>query len=634
MSNKSLSSLNCSYKKPLDTIPCRIQFIKELLNGKQITPLVDFENTDTECFVGSRKGEDESGESYDTRVVLQKQVVDFCKTIMSIGGTEKQLEYIKSGTTGHTFKGTVNNSENVLEYAVKVVAYPKKEKYGSIYDIRRPENAELKMLKVLSYFVVKKQTPHLVLPIGIFDTNIKVFTKDDFIEVVGENNEKYQEFLNRYKNREYDNTVSVLISEWANRGDLLDFLRKFYNTPPFTAMHWKVIFFQLLSVLAVIQTKYPGFRHNDLKANNVLVHKIEKQAEIFTYRIARKKYRVKNIGYQIKLWDYDFACIPGVVENKKVELEWTKQINVTPKQNRYYDVHYFFNTLIKRGFVHGIMTSENVPKEVRDFINRILPKKYQNNSKAHELKKLINEKLVEKYKSLYNKHNNLHEKNSKGQAKAGENFELARKYSELYNKCEDNDYGAKYIHNYYIPSEIKSSILEIISENKGCDNGVLLGYVHEKGRLLVDDEYLTPQEILENDPYFEEFRVQEDINKNEKIGKKNEKIVKKNEKIEKNERNNNVLTNGKNNTNGKKNMDDYLEKRGSKKGAPDISVFLKNSHYDPFSSLMVDKVLDGGKKDSKKKSKRTSKKNRKKKSKSRTIDEEIKRVNIDDIFYD
>jgi hypothetical protein len=622
MSNKSLASLNSSNKKTLDTIPCRIQFIKELLEGKSITPLVNFDNTDTEHFLnGGNRDENESGESYDTRIVLQKKVLDFVKTIMSIGGTEKQLEYIKSGTTGHTFKGTVEDKKiGNLEYAVKVVAYPKKEKYGSIYDVRRPENAELKMIKVLSNFVVKKQTPHLVLPIGIFDTNIKIFTTEDFIEVVGEDNEKYQEFLTRYKNGEYDNTCSVLISEWANRGDLLDFLRKFYNTPQFTALHWKCIFFQFLSVLAVIQTKYPAFRHNDLKANNVLVHKIEKQSDTFTYRVARKIYKVKNIGYQIKLWDYDFACIPGIVDNKKVELDWTKQINVTPKQNRYYDVHYFFNTLIKRGFVHGIMTSETVPQEVKDFINRILPKKYQNNPKANELKKLINEKLLEKYKNLHLKYQKLYEKYKK----SDENYEMSKKYLELHGKCEENDYGAKYIHNYYIPSDIKSTIIEIINENKGCDSGVLIGYVHEKGRLLVDEEYLTPQQIIEEDPYFEEFRVSENMvekNNNTRNNIKNNKEKEKEKEKEK--------------TNSISNSNKYLMKNNIR-NTPDITAFLKNSHVDPFANKMFDNILgekNGSKKHSKKNSKKIyKKKSKKSKSKERTIDEEVKKLNIEDIF--
>ena len=106
------------------------------------------------------------------------------------------------------------------------------------------------------------------------------------------------------------------------------------------------MFFQLLSVLAIIQTKYPGFRHNDLKANNILIHKIpiSKNNNKFKYKINNQVYIAPNIGFQIKLWDFDFACIPGIVDNNKVEAEWTNRLNVKPEQHRYYDVHYFFNT--------------------------------------------------------------------------------------------------------------------------------------------------------------------------------------------------------------------------------------------------------------------------------------------------
>ena len=39
------------------------------------------------------------------------------------------------------------------------------------------------------------------------------------------NNKKYDQFVKRHK-KEYYDTVSVLISEWANGGDLLDLLGK------------------------------------------------------------------------------------------------------------------------------------------------------------------------------------------------------------------------------------------------------------------------------------------------------------------------------------------------------------------------------------------------------------------------
>jgi hypothetical protein len=407
MSSKSTASLSSLKERNRDSIPCRIEFIKDLLKGKQLDPLVDFYNTDTEQFLNNKE-ENASGESFDTRVVLKKRYFDFTNIILQIGGN---LKYIKSGTTGHTFQGVSSDNYGTFEYGIKIVPFPRKDRYGNSTDVRRPENAEIKMIKLLSYFVVKRQTPHIVLPIGTFDTDISVFVNLIDRDVVDEDNEKYQEFIKKHKEGKYYNNVSVLISEWANRGDFLDFIRKNYKQ--FTPTHWKVFFFQIISVLAVVQSKYPTFRHNDLKANNLLVHKITKQSERFTYRVVRCVYKVPNIGYHLKMWDFDFACIPGIVDNRKVESDWTRDINVTPKQNRYYDIHYFFNTLIKKGFCQEIIFSDYVPNEVREFINRVLPKKYQ--------------------------------------------------------KTETE-------------------------------------FVHKRGRILINDEYVLPDDILKYDPYFAEFR--------------------------------------------------------------------------------------------------------------------------------
>src|SRR5438552_10838642 len=298
-----------------DAIPNRIQFVKSLLNDNSLKTIINFDNTDTENFISRPRDEDDSIESYDTRATLRKEVLDITTIINMMGGT---LQYIKSGTSGHTFKGEEKDDNgNVLyEYAVKVVAYSIKDKYGSMYDTRRPENAELLMIKLLSYFIVKRRTPHIVLPIGTFDTKITHFTNLIEDEYVNENNEKYKEFVDRYRNGEYYDDVSILISEWANRGDLNDFIKK--NFRKFTPLHWKVIFFQLISTLAVIQSKFPAFRHNDLKANNILVTKVNKNVENYQYKVVGDLYNVQNIGYQIKIWDFDFACIPGIVDNKKV----------------------------------------------------------------------------------------------------------------------------------------------------------------------------------------------------------------------------------------------------------------------------------------------------------------------------
>ena len=165
-------------------------------------------------------------------------------------------------------------------------------------------------------------------------------------------------------------------------------LTKYYKK--FKLSHWKVFFFQIISVLAVIQSKYPTFRHNDLKANNILVHKIVSKKQTFTYTVVGCKYRVTNIGYQIKLWDFDFSCIPGIVDNLKVSSDWAKnEINVEPVQNRYYDMHYFFNTFIRKGFFPQFLTDTGIPQEARDFVDRIVPQKYRKGKNVHKRGRII-----------------------------------------------------------------------------------------------------------------------------------------------------------------------------------------------------------------------------------------------------
>jgi serine/threonine protein kinase len=383
--------------KKFNKITERIEFIKMLLDGTELEPMIQFHNNDTECAENINK---------NITKVMPKETKGFKDVINQIGG---KLLYIKSGTTGHTFKGISypdkDKADICINYAVKIVAYPKKENYGSIMDVTRPENAELMMLKVLSYFVVNNQTPHIVLPIGTFNANIKTFvnlTKNNIVD-----SKKYEQFVKRYEDDEFHSMVSVLISEWADGGDLLDYLRA--NFTKLTVKEWRVIFFQILSVLAVIQAKYPSFRHNDMKANNILLQKIPMSTEqnaVYKYSINNTEYFVPNIGVQIKLWDFDFACIPGLIDNAKVYADWTNKINVSPEPHPYYDVHYFFNTLTSKNFLPNFWGMDNmgkpmVPKEVTEFIKRIVPDRLRTGNYVTERGRLLmNYADIQKFSDL------------------------------------------------------------------------------------------------------------------------------------------------------------------------------------------------------------------------------------------
>lgn len=362
-------------------------------------------------------------DSNDTRFMLGKELVNIWKLLHQIGAT---LKYVCSGSYGHVFKGEINRDGKVVyEFCLKVSAYVRHSHYGDVTNVSRPENAEIMMLRALSYFIAKKETMHLLVPIQTFYANIKNFLsleQKGFISGKDCKLDQYHEFVQNYKKGIYEDVVSILISEWANHGDFLKYMKSHYLN--FKLYHWKVFFFQLLSVLAVILHKYPNFRHNDMKANNVLIHKIPRKHETgyekdiwkkgrtVLYKICSRTYLVPDIGYCLKLWDFDFACIPSKVDNLKVNLEWTKKINVTPEKNQYYDIHYFFNTLISKRFLPEIIRDpEHVPVEVKEFVIRVVPDEYRHGEK-----------------------------------------------------------------------------------------------ISKHGRLLVNEEYTTPQKLLETDPFFEEFR--------------------------------------------------------------------------------------------------------------------------------
>lgn len=364
--------------------PNRIEFIKLLLEDTDLESMFDLEHVVSNDYLNNVTS---------IKQIFNKKVLVFADAMRSLGN---YLLYIKSGTTGHTFKGMSipdpNRPDMELNYGVKIVAYPKDANYGDIDDPARPENAELLILKVLSYFVVKCHTPHIVLPITTFNSGIKTFidlAKSNMVK-----SKKYDKFVKKYNKGVFNDEVSVLLSEWADGGDLLEYLREHFKT--MSVKTWRVIFFQIISTIAIIQCKYPGFRHNDLKLNNILIQNLDQHDEnrSFIYSINDKTYHVPNIGLRCKIWDFDFACIPGMIENSKVNAEWTNDINVRPEAHQYYDIHYLFNTMISPAFVEGFFDRKSdgtplVHEEVTEFVKRIVPLKLRSGDNVSERGRLL-----------------------------------------------------------------------------------------------------------------------------------------------------------------------------------------------------------------------------------------------------
>ena len=288
--------------------------------------------------------------------------INFRKFVIEIAGKGPRVKYVKSGKIDHIFKLITDNGE----FGIKMVPY-RRYGYGDIGNEKRPENVEIKIINILVDFVITRKTPHIILPILSFRTDIRPFIRLIKDKVIPKTAARYKNFVKQYKEGWYCNTASILVSEWVT-GDLRDLLEK----KSLTTKEWIGIFFQLLSVLALIQDMYKNFRHNDLHLGNILVRKADAKIKEHEYKMFRKLYIVKNIGYHVHLWDYDSSAIHGIVDNIKVDKVWTDEFNVRPKKNHYYDIHFFFCRLMHHIRILGI----KVPKKIKQFIDRVVPKKY------------------------------------------------------------------------------------------------------------------------------------------------------------------------------------------------------------------------------------------------------------------
>ena len=81
-------------KKDFNFISDRLNTIQSMKGGNNIDLMVDFKNS-TESY-------EYPSNTDDIRELLPKKYIDFGKAITELGG---KLLYIKSGSTGHTFKG-------------------------------------------------------------------------------------------------------------------------------------------------------------------------------------------------------------------------------------------------------------------------------------------------------------------------------------------------------------------------------------------------------------------------------------------------------------------------------------------------------------------------------------------------
>jgi hypothetical protein len=269
----------------------------------------------------------------------------------------KQLVKVKntSEVKGIPFVCSKTESKILKGHRIALKIVPNELKYNKD---EHPINLEFLALKELTNNIVTNNiSPHIVYYLG----NQKVSNKCKALKFLNLKRLEVEELVRTHSN--------MLISEFIEGNSLDNWVYDWVDDGnEITNEEWKILTFQVVYTLAVIQKKYK-LMHNDMHYGNILIDTSIKKGGYFVYTINSKTYYIKNTGFIPKLFDFEFAMsysnkIPDFYPNKfiigKYDYDRTTHVtkepvlgsdistdfNVPYNYNEVYDLHYFLTSLL------------------------------------------------------------------------------------------------------------------------------------------------------------------------------------------------------------------------------------------------------------------------------------------------
>lgn len=250
---------------------------------------------------------------------------------------------------------------------------------------------------LLSELVLNKQTIHLLLPIINFDI---LFTD---IEHIIKTDDCYEKIKLALNNNEFSNICCLQIREQFFKIMILEeYISK-------NQCSHKGLIFQIVHTLAVLQTNYPGFRHNNLLLKNIVIYVKKENNEYTVYnnfnKKSNEKFYVPNLGFDIKITNFENTIIPNVYGKFNIK---NPNIKFADQPNSYYDIYIFLNDLINN-IGDQLLDKTSCNAETLEFLNKIIPPHLRDNTqKNNKFNKnyniisaidLLNDKYFDEFKN-------------------------------------------------------------------------------------------------------------------------------------------------------------------------------------------------------------------------------------------
>ena len=259
--------------------------------------------------------------------------------------------------------------ESKTVFVAKVVPY---EHGSSIKTPTRPENVDSAMHVMLaSSLVLKRKLPNIVLPYGsvIMDT-------EDVLSAIWTRLVKAESKRTWKEWRKEINVLPksrVLFMEYCSGGDLascLSYLHKEAAGGLIPTEYWISILGQICLTLARLQKDYPGVRDNDAHVHNWLIEFVP-ESTTYVYKMGKTTYVLPTQGIELRLFDFEYATVPGLIDNDVFNSKRMRQHSIDSTPNTYVDLHTVLNNIL------NIMPGSSFPKAVRKFLDDAVPEQYR-----------------------------------------------------------------------------------------------------------------------------------------------------------------------------------------------------------------------------------------------------------------
>ena len=369
------SKKNLSETPLLDSNNIPEDFFEYLFKHNQIVPLFDKKGKFGLPFKACQKNcQEKNNQYFSVKIIFFSRIENELK-FKTINDMKRLIKYLN-----RYYKDNIKLKKNIIikdssepdSHIIEKNKLKINEDNINLYcqiDKYLSQNIELRIIYLLKKLVIDKKTPHINLPIISFRFFLskllgKINTKNYFFDPT----------------TSYDIT-NVLLSEWCYFGDLKSFLEKMIELKIFNTsnlIYWKVLFFQILQVLMVININHPNFRHNDLHLKNFLVDKTMAKG-FYLYKIRFTKYKdytyylIPDLGFQIRLWDFDYSTNGKDLSNRKLMVYDSNKDtyhNFSDISNKYSDMFYIFYKIYCR-FYSKIKDNN---KFIKGFFSDILNK--------------------------------------------------------------------------------------------------------------------------------------------------------------------------------------------------------------------------------------------------------------------